>query len=117
VQYTDWKSKLQYLQARYYDPNTEQFLTVDPIADQSGEPYGCGGDNPVDAAEPGGVCAAQSYRDNQGPALFKSGRGTKGCQIILRGIEGKGDPHNNLEVQPHGGGVKPPFTDYQDWYV
>jgi len=27
-QYTDAESSLQYLRARYYDPDTQQFLTV-----------------------------------------------------------------------------------------
>jgi len=30
-QYTDSESGLQYLRARYYDPSTEQFLTIDPL--------------------------------------------------------------------------------------
>jgi RHS repeat-associated protein len=61
-QYTDYESKLQYLRARYYDPNTQQFLTVDPIADQIGQPYGYGGDNPVNAVDPTGLCAANSKK-------------------------------------------------------
>ena len=31
-QYTDPATGLQYLRARYYDPATQQFLTVDPPA-------------------------------------------------------------------------------------
>jgi RHS repeat-associated protein len=53
-QYTDSESGLQHLQARYYDPSSSQFLTVDPLAAQTGEPYVysqaiaavCGGHSP-----------------------------------------------------------------------
>jgi RHS repeat-associated protein len=54
-QYTDTESRLQYLRARYYDPHTNQFLTVDPMADQAGQPYGYGGDNPVNATDANGL--------------------------------------------------------------
>ncbi|MBA2682186.1 MAG: RHS repeat-associated core domain-containing protein, partial [Ktedonobacteraceae bacterium] len=30
-QYSDAATGLQYLRARYYDPATQQFLTVDPL--------------------------------------------------------------------------------------
>jgi RHS repeat-associated protein len=59
-QYTDSESKLQYLRARYYDPHTQQFLTVDPIADQTGQPYAYTGDNPVKGADPSGMCSASA---------------------------------------------------------
>ena len=54
-QYTDAESGLQYLQARYYDPATGQFLTVDPLVSLTGEPYSYAGDNPVNASDPSGL--------------------------------------------------------------
>jgi hypothetical protein len=41
---------------RYYDPATGQFLNVDPAVDQTEAPYSYAGDNPVDNADPSGLC-------------------------------------------------------------
>jgi RHS repeat-associated protein len=52
---TDPESGLQYLQARYYDPSTSQFLTVDPLAAQTGQPYGYTAGNPLSAVDSSGL--------------------------------------------------------------
>ena len=54
-QYTDQETGLQYLRARYYDPTTAQFLTRDPLATLTGEPYGYTGGNPTNATDPTGL--------------------------------------------------------------
>ena len=54
-QYTDAESGLQYLQARYYDPATGQFLTLDPLVSLTGQPYEFGGDNPLNTLDPSGL--------------------------------------------------------------
>jgi RHS repeat-associated protein len=54
-QYTDAESGLQYLRARYYNPATGQFLTLDPLAALTGEPYGYADDDPVNATDPTGT--------------------------------------------------------------
>jgi len=46
-QYTAAGSGFQYLRARFYDPATAQFLTEDPLAAVTGEPYGYGAGNPL----------------------------------------------------------------------
>ena len=38
-EYTDQESGLIYLRARYYDPSTQQFLTVDPLLASTEEAY------------------------------------------------------------------------------
>ena len=53
-QYTDAESGLQYLQARYYDPATAQFLTRDPLG-SANQPYVYVGDSPVNATDPSGT--------------------------------------------------------------
>lgn len=56
-QYTDAETGYQYLRARYYDPKTTQFLTLDPLVAQTGEPYGYATANPVNASDPAGLCS------------------------------------------------------------
>jgi len=59
-QYTDGESELQYLRARYYDPGSEQFLTVDPVAAATGQPYGYASGDPTNAIDPFGLCTVGS---------------------------------------------------------
>lgn len=54
-QYTDSESGLQYLRARYYEPATAQFLTVDPIVGLTQQPYSYASDNPVNVLDPLGT--------------------------------------------------------------
>jgi RHS repeat-associated protein len=53
-QYTDAESGLQYLRARYYDPATAQFLTRDPLASVTKQPYAYAHDSPINTADPTG---------------------------------------------------------------
>ncbi|HWU23468.1 MAG TPA: RHS repeat-associated core domain-containing protein, partial [Nocardioides sp.] len=54
-QYTDPESGLIYLRARYYDPQTAQFLTLDPAVAVTGQPYNYTGNDPLNAADPTGL--------------------------------------------------------------
>ena len=40
---------------RYYDPATGQFLTVDPLVDETGQSYVYAGDDPVNESDPSGL--------------------------------------------------------------
>lgn len=53
-QQTDPESGLQYLRARSYDPATGQFLTRDPLLDQTGQPYAYGEGDPINNVDPSG---------------------------------------------------------------
>lgn len=55
-QYTDGETGFQYLRARYYDPDTGQFLTRDPLLAVTQDPYGYALNNPVNATDPTGLC-------------------------------------------------------------
>lgn len=57
-QYTDPESGLVYLRARYYDPSTAEFLTVDPDVFETGAPYAYTGDDPLNATDLTGLCWA-----------------------------------------------------------
>ncbi len=41
---------------RYYDPVTGQFLSLDPLVDETGQSYAYTGDDPVDGVDPSGLC-------------------------------------------------------------
>lgn len=53
-QYTDGETGFQYLRARYYDPSTGQFLTVDPAVLATQAPYSYAADGPTNNADPSG---------------------------------------------------------------
>jgi len=46
-QYTDEETGFQYLRARYYDPETGQFLSVDPIVALTRSPHGFAANDPT----------------------------------------------------------------------
>ena len=51
-QYQDPTTGLYYMRARWYDPATGQFLSVDPDLAETGEPYAYAGDDPVKRGGP-----------------------------------------------------------------
>jgi len=53
-QYRDDETGLYYLRARYYEPTSAQFLTVDPLMTQTNAPFSYAGGDPVDAFDPSG---------------------------------------------------------------
>lgn len=65
-QYTDNETGLQYLRARYYDPSTAQFLTVDPADNLTGSRYGYTDGNPLNASDPTGLRYEYTYTWNLG---------------------------------------------------
>jgi RHS repeat-associated protein len=57
-QYTDTETGLIYLRARYYDPATAQFLSVDPAVAATQEAYAYVGGDPLNQTDPTGLCFA-----------------------------------------------------------
>jgi RHS repeat-associated protein len=57
--YTD-TTGLVYLLARYFDPQSGQFISVDPELGQTNQPYGYASGNPVSASDPTGQWACTS---------------------------------------------------------
>jgi|GEM_PF-1014687 len=53
--YTDTETALVYLQARYFDPATDQFLTIDPALASTMEPYAYVDNNPLNRIDPLGL--------------------------------------------------------------
>jgi RHS repeat-associated protein len=56
-QYKDTETGYYYLQARYYDPAIAQFITRDPLDDQTGAPFQYAADNPINIGDPLGLAA------------------------------------------------------------
>ena len=50
-QYQDSSTGFYYLRARYYDPQTAQFITRDPLARFTQAPYGYAGSNPLNLSD------------------------------------------------------------------
>jgi RHS repeat-associated protein len=68
-QYTDPETGLSYMRARYYDPATAQFLTVDPLVDQTAAPYTYTGDNPITNTDPTGLQRIDQFDLDRVPYL------------------------------------------------
>ena len=72
--YYDAESGLYYLPARYYEPRSARFLSVDPAAPSAGDPASlnsyvyCQGD-PVNASDPTGAVLTEFYRADEQRAL------------------------------------------------
>ena len=54
-EYTDQESGFIYLRARYYDPESQQFLTVDPALAWTEEAYAYVSGNPINLRDPWGL--------------------------------------------------------------
>lgn len=54
-QYTDPDTNLVYLRARYYDPTTATFLTLDPLQDETQTPYTYAYNDPWSYTDPSGL--------------------------------------------------------------
>jgi len=55
-----------YVVGRYYDPQTGQFLSVDPMVSQTLEPYQYVKDNPVGEVDPSGETFVGAYAQGNG---------------------------------------------------
>jgi RHS repeat-associated protein len=62
-------SGLIYLIDRYYDPATDQFLSVDPLVSQTGQPYAFTGDDPLNATDPLGLCPRHRHCPSRSNSL------------------------------------------------
>ncbi len=59
-QYRDAEDGFIYLRARYYDPATGQFLSLDPAVSSTRRPYSYVGGNPLNATDPTGLACSWS---------------------------------------------------------
>jgi RHS repeat-associated protein len=97
-QYQDNESGHYYLRARYYDPATAQFLTVDPAVATTMSPYAYVAGNPLNAIDPSGLVSGQEIRVCI----------AKGLCLVINILGGLGIIHN---PQPGPGPGKAPITN------
>lgn len=64
-QYADAESGLYYLRARYYDPTTAQFISLDPAVASTMSPYAYVAGNPVNGGDPSGLIAKSDLSSDQ----------------------------------------------------
>jgi RHS repeat-associated protein len=111
-QYTDAETGFQYLRARYYDPTTGQFLTVDPASWMTQSRYEYANDNALSLGDPSGlwsfnVCFGGCISYKSGGAGWGTGVGLgasveAGFVSVGAGASFLGYPHNG-EISVSGG--------------
>lgn len=80
-QYTDAETGLQYLRARSYDPATGQFLSVDPLVDETKQPYAYVGNDPLNALDLTGLAGCNGASGGDFWARAGSSFGDLGCNL------------------------------------
>jgi RHS repeat-associated protein len=102
--YHDSESGLYYLQARYYDPQTAQFLTRDPLEALSGQPYTYAAGSPLNATDPTGLMLI-GEEGGGGPAPVAHAPGPSRNSNGRRACGGSGDVSlAQLLLKPIGAG-------------
>jgi RHS repeat-associated protein len=89
-QYTDPTSGLIYMQDRWYDPTTGQFISVDPLEAQTGQPYSYADDDPINETDPSGLFSLDDlnpiYDYEQEIQDYENGGSYLGS--VMHGVEG-----------------------------
>jgi RHS repeat-associated protein len=96
--YTDSESGAAYLINRYYGPATAVFITVDPIVDETNQPYNYAGQDPVDRLDRAGL--SEEGHGDSGPI----GSGDPGS-------EGRPTPVSKWSIPGLGYSVDEAFQD------
>jgi RHS repeat-associated protein len=116
-QYSDAESGIQYLRARYYDPNTAQFISRDPVVATTRSAYGYVAGDPLNASDPSGLLCLEFWNKEKcsnlltttAVAFANSSAGERANAIIDRysfglsstveGWAGVGYDHNSANWQ------------------
>ncbi len=104
--YTD-SSGLIYMLARYYDPATSQFISVDPDVPETGQPYAFTGNDPLNATDPTGLiirCQGDSCGHGAGTGDIKGPTGSTGCSENCGGSSSTTTIVGSPNPEPLGGG-------------
>ncbi len=105
-QYTDAESGLQYLRARYYDPDSAQFVSRDPLVGLTRSAYGYVSSNPLNGTDPTG----RGMWDTLFELLSHVAGPIGGCPIQTD-VEEHGSPADC--VHPQTSNAPPPFDSHK----
>jgi len=100
-QFQDSESNLYYLRARYFDPATTQFITVDPLTASTGDRYTYAAGNPATFTDPLGLDAIDSIGTFLTGAADELSMGLGPMARNAMGIEW--DPCSNQSAYQTGG--------------
>ena len=98
--YYDSSTGLYYMRARWYDPGTGQFMSVDPDLAETGQPYAYAGDDPVNEVDPSGLVTV-GYCGGAAAAFLGAKGFANGC--LTRVVSGGPDEIGAVETTGGGG--------------
>lgn len=82
---------------RYYDPATEQFLSVDPLANETGAPYAYTTGDPVNENDPSGLISAGSICGEYGSESSQCEAAQQNSkQVVRQDIAGDAVANNSV---------------------
>lgn len=103
-QYRDNETGFQYLRARYYDPQTAQFISQDPLVDVTGEPYAYASNNPTNFIDPTGMIFKRISRAISSPKFGNTMNVVSaGTGIVATGLSFVPAPQAQLAALAFGG--------------
>ncbi|MBS7321310.1 MAG: RHS repeat-associated core domain-containing protein [Myroides sp.] len=113
---------MYYYGARYYDPRISIFISVDPLAEQTMEPYLYTGNNPIMFTDPTGMSKESTHIDDKGNVVAVFDDGDKGVYQHGKNAEGGSVTEYQLSkrAEKHGtssGGTKVGETEHWDEFV
>ena len=103
-QVQDTDTGLYYLRARYYDPKTSQFISIDPIASVTGQKYNYAFGNPLNRMDPSGLISYGLCLSGSWGAMF----GGYGQVCVVEAINDVDGTFTVGFTETLGGGVQTP---------
>lgn len=109
----DSESGVYYLRARYYDPTTGQFMSVDPAVAKTRSPYAYVAGNPLNGGDPTGLdyvfCSGLTDVETWGSSRSCSPQpAVSAASVGIGTVQCNGDPSDALTIcyqsQPDGNG-------------
>jgi RHS repeat-associated protein len=121
----DKETGMSYYGARYYEPKTSLWISVDPLAEETPEwsPYAFCNNNPLFFTDPDGRSASPIY-DQEGTFMGTDDQGLQGKAIVMKKEDfTQGMKHEDAmkkDLAPNGGSeyykAIPDFDNYNSFY-
>ncbi|MCB9203237.1 MAG: RHS repeat-associated core domain-containing protein [Flavobacteriales bacterium] len=113
---------LYYYGARYYNPTTSLWLSVDPLAEQTMQSYIYVSQNPMNLIDPTGMSGESTHIDEEGNVIAVINDGDKGVYQHKNNADGRTPTEYMIEKrqEKHGAsanGTKIGETEYWDEFI